>query len=176
VKRTTLRIGEVRIRPAQPEDLPKLQTIEQAAGEMFRGIGMPEIADDDPPSTADLERHQQAGTAWVATTATGEIAAYLIATHVDAGLHIDQVSVDPIHAHQGLGRQLIDHAASDSGTQALTLTTFRDVPWNAAYYERCGFRTLADHELTNDLKAIQQEEADRGLTRWPRVTMSRRLS
>ncbi|MEV0714685.1 GNAT family N-acetyltransferase, partial [Asanoa sp. NPDC050611] len=161
-------------------DLPTLQAIERAAGAIFHTIGMAEIADDDPPPLPELERHQQAGTAWVATTATNEIAAYLIADHIDAGLHIDQVSVDPKHAGQGIGRQLIDHAAATArtnGIQALTLTTFRDVPWNASYYEqRCGFGTIPDDELTPDLRAIQQREADHGLTRWPRVTMRRPLS
>jgi ribosomal protein S18 acetylase RimI-like enzyme len=38
----------VRIRPATAADLPVLQDIERAAGQVFRGIGMPEIADDDP--------------------------------------------------------------------------------------------------------------------------------
>jgi hypothetical protein len=32
--------------------------------------------------------------------------------------------------------------ASATGVQALTLTTFRDVDWNAPYYSRCGFRVL----------------------------------
>ncbi|GAA1850051.1 GNAT family N-acetyltransferase [Asanoa iriomotensis] len=168
----------MRIRAAQPEDLPTLQDIERAAGEMFRAIGMPEIADDDPPPLADLERHQQEGTAWVATTETNETVAYLIADHIDAGLHIDQVSVHPNHGGKGIGRQLIDHAAAAASTNeitALTLTTFRDVPWNASYYERCGFRTLDDYELTPDLTAIRNREADHGLDRWPRVTMRRQM-
>ncbi|NED91417.1 arginine N-succinyltransferase, partial [Streptomyces sp. SID11233] len=37
------------IRPARPADLPRLQEIETAAGEAFRTLGMPEIADDAPP-------------------------------------------------------------------------------------------------------------------------------
>ena len=43
---------------------------------------------------------------------------------------------------------------------AVTLTTFRDVPWNAPYYERLGFRTLAADEITPGLAAIRAHEAD----------------
>jgi hypothetical protein len=42
---------------------------------------------------------------------------------------------------------LLDRAAADAaakGLRALTLTTFAEVPWNAPYYARCGFRVLND--------------------------------
>ena len=58
---------------------------------------------------------------------------------------------------------------------ALTLTTFRDVPWNAPYYRRCGFRVLDEQEWTPGLRAIREREAGHGLDRWPRVCMRRDL-
>jgi hypothetical protein len=57
----------------------------------------------------------------------------------------------------------------------MTLTTFADVPWNAPYYERCGFRVMAADEITPGLAAIRAAEAAAGLDRWPRVCMIRRL-
>jgi len=39
-------------------------------------------------------------------------------------------------------------ARTEDPVPALTLTTFAEVPWSAPYYERCGFRPLADAELT----------------------------
>jgi GNAT superfamily N-acetyltransferase len=166
----------MRIREARAEDLLGLQEIERSAGEMFRDIGMPEIADDDPPSLAELTRYQRAGTAWIATTDTGEVTAYLIAEPLDGNLHLEQLSVHRNHTRQGIGRELITHAAkaaAANGMPALTLTTFRDVPWNAPYYERCGFRILAEHEIALGLRTRRQQEADHGLDRWPRVCMSR---
>lgn len=41
----------VRIRPADPADLPLLQDLERAAGEPFRALGMAAIADDEPPTS-----------------------------------------------------------------------------------------------------------------------------
>ncbi|GIF69897.1 GCN5 family N-acetyltransferase [Asanoa ishikariensis] len=165
----------MRIRKAQQNDLATLQDIERAAGEAFRGIGMPEIADDEPPTTSELEGYLQAGTAWVMTV-EDDVVAYLIAEPIDGNLHIEQVSVHPDHAGKRLGRQLIEHAAAEAtanGMPALTLTTFRDVPWNAPYYERCGFHTIPDDELTPGLEAKRQQEADHGLDRWTRVCMRR---
>jgi GNAT superfamily N-acetyltransferase len=91
-------------------------------------------------------------------------------------LHVEQVSVDPGSARRGLGRALLGHAADQApaaGLPALTLTTFADVPWNAPYYTRCGFRVLHDADITPGLRAIRHHEATLGLDRWPRVCMRR---
>jgi hypothetical protein len=55
----------------------------------------------------------------------------------------------------------------------LVLTTFRDVPWNARYYQRLGFVILTDDEVTPGLQAIREHQAAIGLDRWPRVCMRR---
>ena len=50
-----------RIRPARPADIDAMIGIERAAGEMFRTIGMSEVADDDPGDPAesvDLRRRR----------------------------------------------------------------------------------------------------------------------
>lgn len=168
----------MRIRDVRSDDLLRLPAIEQAAGALFRQIGMPEIADDPPLAPAELARYQQAGSAWVAVDEADHPVAYLIAEPVDGNLHIEQVSVDPAYSRRGLGRGLIERAAQHArGGQlpALTLTTFRDVAWNAPYYARCGFRVLTDDELTAGLVAIRNREAAHGLDRWPRVRMRRDL-
>ena len=168
----------MRIRPATAADLATLQDIERAAGAAFRDVGMPEIADDDPPSLAELAAYQQAGRAWVTAGPDGRPVAYLLAAPVDGNLHIEQVSVHPGYAHRGLGRSLLTRAAAAAraaAQPALTLTTFTEVPWNAPYYERCGFRRLAGDELTPGLREIRRREAAHGLDRWPRTCMRRDL-
>ncbi|MGW2917596.1 GNAT family N-acetyltransferase [Streptomyces angustmyceticus] len=187
------------IRTPALADLPAFRTIERAAGEAFRALGMPQIADDEPPSLAELTAYQHAGRALAAyedpdrtpADATrsgtgngtgaapwagpgpGQPIAYLLWTPVDGCTHIDQVSVHPQHAHRRIGRALIDHAERAGGAAPLTLTTFTDVPWNAPYYTRLGFHILTDTALTPGLRAIRTHEASMGLDRWPRVCMRR---
>jgi ribosomal protein S18 acetylase RimI-like enzyme len=166
------------IRLAGVADFLALQDIERAAGQAFRAIGMPEIADDDPFSLAELTGYQQAGRTWVTAAPDGHPVAYLVADPVDGNLHIEQVSVHPDFGRRGLGRSLLEHAAGQAvsaGQPALTLTTFTEVPWNAPYYERCGFRRLAEAELTPGLREIRRREAAHGLDRWPRTCMRRDL-
>ncbi|MFD6969852.1 GNAT family N-acetyltransferase [Streptomyces sp. NPDC059949] len=166
------------MRAVRPDELTVLQDIERAAGRCFRGIGMPEIADDEPLTTGELARYQRARLAWVAVDGVDAPVAYLIADRVDGNLHVEQVSIHPDHARRGVGRSLLDHLAGLAVREevpALTLTTFTEVPWNAPYYARCGFRLLDDAGLTPGLREIRAQEAAHGLDRWPRACMRRDL-
>ena len=163
------------IRPATADDVEVMQAIEVDAGERFRAIGLDVIADDEPPTAQELHRHLADSTAWVAESG-GQVVGYATASVVDGDGHLDQVSVLGSAARQGIGRALIDRVeawASDAGLPALTLTTFRDVAWNGPYYERLGFRDLADGELGRELAAIRRSEVDAGIEVLPRVAMTR---
>lgn len=168
----------VPIRPPRPDELAALVDIERDAGRLFADVGMDEIARDDPGSFAELEPFRAAGRAWVAVDADDRPIAYLISGVVDGCAHIEQVSVAPPHARRGLGAALIDHiaaAARADGRRAVTLTTFRDVPWNAPYYERLGFTVVEPADQGPELAALVAEEAVRIPGDEPRVAMRREL-
>jgi len=171
-------LGPMRIRAARQRDLAVMQDIERAAGSLFGEIGMPEIAEDGPLPVEELARYRQDHRAWVAADDADVPAAYLIAGIVDGSLHIEQVSVHPRAARRKIGRMLLEHAsayAAARGIRGLTLTTFAEVPWNAPYYARCGFRVLQDSELSPGMRAVRDREIAHGLHRWPRVCMRRDL-
>jgi GNAT superfamily N-acetyltransferase len=166
------------IRSARGDELDKLRELERAAGSIFRQLGMDAVADDEPPSIAALAVLQAAGRAWVSTDEADEPVAYMLVQIIDASAHIEQVSVHPRAARQGLGRALIETAAAwarQHGLKALTLTTYRDVPWNLPYYQRLGFHVVDDPQITPGLRRVRAQEADAGLDRWPRVVMRRSL-
>ncbi|MEU4667155.1 GNAT family N-acetyltransferase [Amycolatopsis sp. NPDC023774] len=163
------------IRLARASDLPLLGELERAAGEPFRDLGMAAVADDEPFSVAQLRPYQADERCWV-VDGSGVVAGYLLADVVDGNGHVEQVSVLPSFARRGLGRQLIETAASWAvarGLPGLTLTTFLDVPWNAPYYMRLGFREFFESSWGPSLRAIREHEAALGLDRWPRVAMIR---
>jgi len=177
--RTSRDNESVVIREAGAAELAVLQDIDVATGQMFRDIGMPEVAEYDPWPLPDLEHSRAAGLLWVIPGGAGEPVAFLIGSQVDGCLHVEQLSVDPGSARRGLGRTLLEYAAQRAaadGLPALTLTTFTHVPWNAPYYARLGFRILDDAEVTPGLRAIRQREAEIGLDRWPRVSMRRDIA
>jgi GNAT superfamily N-acetyltransferase len=158
----------VDLRPARPDELPLLPPIERASGEPFRDFGMPGIADDDPMPLSTLEHLH----VWVA--ADPHPVAWVAVEVVDGAAHVEQLSVHPDHARRGIGAALLDQVerwAATRGLTALTLTTFRDIPWNGPYYRRLGF-----HEVTDPspgLTAIIAAEAARGLAPETRVCLRR---
>ncbi|MGQ4511628.1 GNAT family N-acetyltransferase [Streptomyces sp. DW26H14] len=160
------------IRLATAADLAEIPRIELAAGELFRAFGMAEVAEHAPPSPEVLEGYRREGHAWVADDGDGRAVGYLLHEEVDGLAHVEQVSVHPDAAHRGIGRTLIDDLALRAGT-ALTLTTFADVPWNAPYYARLGFRPLAGDAVSPGLREIRRVEAAMGLDAWPRICMRR---
>lgn len=164
------------IRKARGNDLPGLREIERAADEIFRDLGMDAIADGEPVPPEAMNAYEQGGWAWVSVDERHRPRAFLVLDVIDRAAHIEQVSVHPEVARQGIGARLIETAArwaKQQGLEAMTLMTFRDVPWNRPYYERLGFRIVDETQLTAGLRELQAHEAALGLNRWPRVAMQR---
>jgi GNAT superfamily N-acetyltransferase len=164
---TTIRLSRV-------DELPLLQSIEKAAGVLFREIGMIEVAEHPPPSLEAFQAYQRAGLAWTAADPSDRAVGFVLVKLVDGCAHIEQVSVHPQHGRQGIGRLLISAVgrwAAGQGLPALTLSTFRNVAFNGPYYARLGFRELS--EITPGLAEIQREETALGLDPAERVFMRR---
>jgi GNAT superfamily N-acetyltransferase len=148
------------IRPAVEADLQRLVVVEVEAGQVFRTIGMDEVA-EDRPRIADLRAAAEAERLWVIEVGT-EVAGYVCAEVLDGNAHVAQVSVAPTHAGRALGRAMIEHVEEwgrDRGCPATTLTTFRDVAWNGPYYRRLGYRELHEDGAGPELARTMAYEA-----------------
>ena len=166
------------VRAAATGDIAAMQEIERQAGELFRSVGMPSIADDPPFPADELAAFVDDGRAWVIDGPAGEPVAYALVEQLDDSAHIAQVSVHPDHGRQRLGRALVDQVeawARAKGLGALTLTTFRDVPWNGPYYERLGFTALPADQWGPDLRATVASERHLEAS-GPRVVLRRAIA
>jgi GNAT superfamily N-acetyltransferase len=170
----------VQIRAGRLRDVSRLCEIEVAGSTLFAAHGMFNEELRGPMRSADianLERHIATDHLWVAEV-DGAIAAYIMTSDVDGNAHLDQVTVDPDFGRRRIGRTLIEfavEAARTDGFARMTLTTYRDVPWNGPYYESLGFRAIPDDSLSPAIRAIRDHERELGLDEWPRVTMVRDL-
>jgi GNAT superfamily N-acetyltransferase len=164
------------IEPARAEDLARLTRVEQAANRLFAGSGLLPAADDDFTSREEFCHARAAGRLWVARAPDGEPVGFALVEIVDGEAHLEEMDVDPDHGRRGLGRALLEAVcawARAAGHAAVTLTTFRRVPWNEPFYARAGFRPLEPAELGAELSALVRDETARGLDPAQRVVMRR---
>jgi predicted N-acetyltransferase YhbS len=168
---------DYQIRLAQPADIPLLPEIERAAARLFAGLGLVQDL-DDTRSIEELERAQKADRLWVVTESSGEPVGFAMAIEVDGLAHLDELDVRPEHGRRGLGTALVETVcewAKNAGFKAITLSTFRDVSWNAPFYARLGFCILPEDELTEGLLRLWEIEVGWGLPIGKRVMMRREL-
>ena len=162
----------IRIRPTTRNDVAALSAIERAAGERFRED--PELAwlaDGEVISTDHHLGYVERGLSWLAL-AKDQPVGFILAEAHPSSLFIVELSVDLHWQGKGIGRQLIACVADYArkrGLTALTLTTFRNVPWNAPFYARLGFEKMTT--LTPELRRKREEETAHGFAYETRCAM-----
>ena len=163
------------LRSATPADLVYLPDIERSAGELFKSVNLPMVANQPPRNPQQWMDYQRNGLLWVVVDAAEFPVGFAAARVLDGDiLHLDELDVHPRHARRKLGTSLVNSLRMSIITgqySALTLSTFQDIPWNAPFYEHLGFRSLAPQELTPALREIQASEALLGLPMNQRVLM-----
>ena len=170
---------EYAIRLAEPDDIPSLASVERRAARLFEGwrarTGLTPQFLDNVSSVEKLEEARQRGHLWVATR-DGEVVGFAQAMILDGVAHLDEIDVIPEHMRKGVGSRLVETVcqwAGNAGYSKITLSTFRDVPWNAPYYEKLGFHVVST--LTPALQELVDEQATWGLEPSLRVVMRRSL-
>ena len=154
------------IRPARPADLAALPAIEASASTTFLAApGLAWLAESEAISS---ERHIELlenGITLVAEVG-GQIQGFICCEPLGESLHIRELSVRHASQGKGIGLNLLEELASRAaaaGWPSLTLTTFRDLAWNAPFYARCGFEELSGDSLTPELQHQLAREAEHGL-------------
>lgn len=169
----------ISVRPASDCDVPLLPEIERSSGEIFRqSPGLQWIAHDDVQSEEQHRVLIADGVAFVAELQGYGVAAFLNGEVMPDALHIWQMAVHRDQQGRGIGRKLIEATqqfATDHGINALTLTTFREVPWNEPFYQRLGFITLGYEDLGPRLRAVLDAEGQAGLPTAQRCAMRKPL-
>ena len=162
------------LRPATPAEIPLIREIERASAQRFIGL-MDALANDEPSPPEILAARIATGGLLVAVDADAPIA-FVMFRPVEDGLYVEQIDVLPAFAGRRIGATLLDAVAERAragGLARLTLSTFRDVPWNAPWYRRLGFVDIADTALTPGLLDIRREHLARGLDESQRAFMQK---
>ncbi len=172
-------LDNVSLQLATARDLAVICRIEHAADAQFADIGLQCVRHAPQAQPEDHAEAQQDGRLIVAEFRSGELVGFARIDVVDGAAHLEQVSVAPSTAGQGVGAVLIRNAeywARTHGYDRMTLRPYRDVPWNAPYYQRLGWRALDDAELGTGLHGLREREKELGLETSPRLAMAKELS
>jgi len=166
------------IRPATRADINEMIEVEAQAGELFRTVGYDYCADGP---NRDIEEHERIianGVTFVIETGAGKLVGFAMFEPMDGAVHLTEIDVIPDYQRQGLARRLIDTGtgwARDRGVKEMTLTTYRDVSWNAPYYTKLGFEIFEPEPARSGLLKTIKQEADWGFAFAPRVAMRKPL-
>ncbi len=164
---------------SREDDLSELPAVEREAAALFHAIGMFDAVLADETTLEDFREAHARGHLWVARATDGKPIAFAFLEVIDGQIHLEEIDVHPSHGRRGVGRALVEAVcewARAAGYTAMTLTTFRDVPWNAPFYASAGFRPMAAEDLTPELREVVAKEAARGLDPAKRLVMRRDLA
>jgi ribosomal protein S18 acetylase RimI-like enzyme len=162
------------IRSARIEELPQLAPIEQAAAIRFRNTPYAFLVDGEPLPIEFIQQRFQAGQVWVAVDRNDIVIGFAITREVDRTLYLQEIDIAPEHGQRGIGRALVETVqtwGSRSGYAVMSLSTFRDLPWNAPFYAKLGFRIIDEANLSPGFQAIRAHEREAGLPIGDRVIM-----
>jgi GNAT superfamily N-acetyltransferase len=166
------------VRGARHEDVARLDRVERSAASVFRDAGLAWVADGETMDPALLGALCTEGTLWVAVDERDEPVGFLAAHELDDNFHIAELSVARSHQRQGIGAELVGAAVSHAraaGFRSVTLTTYRDLSWNAPFYVKLGFAEVSAAEAGPAHANKLRVEAEAGHDPSRRCTMAMRL-
>ena len=166
----TVAAGAYTIRLATAADLSRLPEIESEAAERFAGLGAELGFSEDgpmevnPPDT--FAAAQLRGHLWVAVAPAGAVVGFAMVLLIDGNAHLEELDVLPGHGRRGVGRSLVTTVcrwAGEAGYEWITLSTFREIPWNGPFYRSCGFVAIDPADYTPAMRRIVATEKALGL-------------
>jgi GNAT superfamily N-acetyltransferase len=170
-------LGGYCLRRRRPADDQALLLVENRAVQLLRLYGYDSVADAPIPDVAWLRGMIDGQDVWVAADGNDAAVGFAVAGPAAGFLHLRELSVDPAHGRKGLGRALVlavHDAAMAAGLAGTTLTTFRDVPFNAPFYAGLGFVELPLPAAPQRLVEMFLTEVPDGVSSDRRVLMVRR--
>jgi GNAT superfamily N-acetyltransferase len=156
------------------DDLPYLPAIESAATKLF--FQFEETAELPLYLTPleDFTEAQRAGRLWVAISSSGLPIGFALVDMLSESAHLQEIDVHPDFGRRGIGASLVRMVcdwAETRGIPIVTLTTFREIPWNEPFYRKLGFEELRPEEMSEEIARIIDDEEQHGLPRELRIAM-----
>lgn len=148
------------IRLAQDDDAECIRKIELEAAKKFKGLGLIDHLLEQSFCQEKLKELITQEQVWVVSSPTLPVG-FIIMSILGQEAYLEEISVLPQYGGQGLGTKMIDTVCQWSKSKRLNsvlLSTFRNVRWNAPFYEKLGFKILCSQEWSQEMHKIQSAE------------------
>lgn len=162
------------LRLARVEDAEAFHEVEEDAAQLLATepslAGVPVTPSRSPDEYRDMIRQRHCLT----VEKDGDVLGFAASRRIGREVHLHELSVATAFQRQGIGGTLLNALKIDcrnAGVRAITLHTYRDVAWNAPFYEQHGFVIVEDLEAHPRLAAGHQEAVAIGLPAERRCAM-----
>ena len=160
-------------RRATEKDIDTLTAIETNAASIFKDI--PELADLGGSHVAVETIHDwlSNGRVYIAED-NGTPAGFVAAIPRDTAVYVAEVSTLPAYQGKGVGTALLglvmdwarERAASTDDRPRVSLTTYREVSWNAPWYRKLGFKEVEPETIgPKHVQKVRYDREERNLER-----------
>ncbi|OAF98572.1 acyl-CoA N-acyltransferase [Paraphaeosphaeria sporulosa] len=164
---------EYTLREATEDDKKTLTIIELDAVALFKTI--PELADlgESHASPDQLSTWLSNGRIYIAED-NGKAVGFVAAVTMDTTLYIAEISTIREYQGKGVGLTLIaavldwarELSAATGRKPRVSLTTYREITWNAPYYRKRGFREVEAETLgPKHVEKMNHDQGERNLVR-----------
>lgn len=167
-------MSDFSIRLARAEDAEAYHEVEEDAAQLLADepslAGLPVPPSRQPDEYRAMIRQQQCLTA----ISDEQVVGFAASRRVGNEVHLHELSVATAFQRQRIGATLLNALKIDcknGGVRAITLHTYRDIAWNAPFYERHGFVIVEDLEAHPRLAAGHAAAVEFGLPAERRCAM-----
>ena len=165
------------LRAGRDADIESLLQVERLAAALLLGHGAYDLFAMHSLSPQNLQDGIAQEMLRVAEV-DGQAVGFALWSEVDGHAHLFEMDVLPEHGRRGIGSALLEsvcESAAARGLSAMTLTTLRDVPWNAPFYAARGFEEMIKSSWGPELSKLVARERMLGFPMELRVVMRREL-
>ncbi|MEL6487947.1 MAG: GNAT family N-acetyltransferase, partial [Pseudomonadota bacterium] len=135
------------IRLARADDAAAFHEVEKDAAQLLQNepslLGIPPL----PITSADEYRSMIAQGHCLSALSGDQVVGYAATRRHGREIHLHELSVATAFQRRRIGATLLNALkidARNSGVRAITLHTFRDIDWNAPFYQRHGWIIIED--------------------------------
>ena len=167
----------INIRIARTGDHKFFKKIEESTTTLFKEYGC-DFSNIESPEEEFYLSIEGKHEIYVAHTSDNKIVGFCAIKTIDSNAYIIEISLLPDYRKKGIGTKLIEHAtfwAEINKYEYITLTTFRDLPFNGEFYKKLGFNEFTPDSKWPALKRIRENEKQSGLEILPRIAMRKSL-